>query len=54
MIAEAGYPNGFEFIFKYSSGRYAQDKEIGQAIASQLQKVGDQGERRKCWSLARS
>ena len=40
MLAEAGYPNGFEFTFKYSSGRYAQDKEMGQAIASQLAKVG--------------
>ncbi|MCC6180087.1 MAG: hypothetical protein IT305_32635 [Chloroflexi bacterium] len=40
MLAEAGYPDGFEVTFKYTSGRYAQDKEAGQAIASQLQKVG--------------
>lgn len=40
LLAEAGFPNGFEFVFKYPSGRYAQDKEVGQALVSQLQKVG--------------
>jgi peptide/nickel transport system substrate-binding protein len=40
MFAAAGHPNGFEVVFKYSSGRYAQDKETGQAIAAQLQRVG--------------
>jgi len=40
MLAEAGYPNGFDFTFKYSAGRYVQDKEAGQAIAAQLAKVG--------------
>ncbi len=40
MLAAAGFPDGFEVTFKYSSGRYAQDKETGQVIASQLAKVG--------------
>jgi peptide/nickel transport system substrate-binding protein len=40
MIAEAGYPNGFEVTFKYPHGRYAQDKEVSEAIAAQLLKVG--------------
>lgn len=40
MFAEAGFPNGFDITFKYSSGRYAQDKEAGQAISAQLAKVG--------------
>ena len=42
MLDEAGYPDGFEITFKYPAGRYAQDKEAGQAIASQLAKVGVQ------------
>lgn len=40
MLAEAGYPDGFEVTFPYPSGRYAQDTEIGQAIAAQLEQVG--------------
>lgn len=40
LLAEAGYPDGFELTFKYSNGRYIQDKETGQAIADQLAKVG--------------
>lgn len=40
LLADAGYPDGFEFTFKYSSGRYAQDREIGQAVADQLAQIG--------------
>jgi peptide/nickel transport system substrate-binding protein len=40
LLADAGYPNGFDCVFKYSAGRYVQDKEVGQTIASQLAKVG--------------
>lgn len=40
MLAEAGYPNGFEITFKYPHGRYAQDKEISEVIAAQLLRVG--------------
>ncbi|MGQ0549137.1 MAG: ABC transporter substrate-binding protein [Armatimonadota bacterium] len=40
LLAEAGFPNGFEATFKYPHGRYAQDKEVSEAIAAQLLKVG--------------
>lgn len=40
MLAEAGFPNGFEVTFKYPHGRYAQDKEVSEVIAAQLLKVG--------------
>jgi peptide/nickel transport system substrate-binding protein len=40
LLAEAGVAAGFDFTFKYPTGRFAQDKEMGQAIASQLAKVG--------------
>jgi peptide/nickel transport system substrate-binding protein len=40
LLADAGYPNGFKVKFNYSSGRYAQDREIGQALADQLAKIG--------------
>lgn len=40
LLAEAGYPDGFTITFKYSSGRYLQDTELGQAIAAQLALVG--------------
>jgi peptide/nickel transport system substrate-binding protein len=40
LLAEAGFPNGFEVTFKYPHGRYAQDKEVSEAIAAQLLKVG--------------
>jgi peptide/nickel transport system substrate-binding protein len=40
MLAEAGFPKGFEVTFKYPTGRYAQDKEVSEVIASQLLKVG--------------
>jgi peptide/nickel transport system substrate-binding protein len=40
LLAEAGYPNGFPITFKYSSGRYAQDKEVSEFIATQLEDIG--------------
>lgn len=40
MLADAGYPNGFEVTFKYPAGRYAQDKEISEAIAAMFTDVG--------------
>jgi peptide/nickel transport system substrate-binding protein len=40
MLAEAGFPNGFAFTFKYPIGRFAQDREASEAIAAQLQRVG--------------
>jgi peptide/nickel transport system substrate-binding protein len=35
LLTEAGHPNGFEFDFKLSSAH----KELGQAVAAQLQRV---------------
>jgi peptide/nickel transport system substrate-binding protein len=40
LLAEAGYPNGFEATFKFPAGRYAQDKEVSEAVAGMLEKVG--------------
>jgi len=40
LLAEAGYPAGFQVTFKYPHGRYPQDKELSEAIAAQLLKVG--------------
>lgn len=40
LLAEAGYPNGFEVNFHAPSGRYPKDREVAQAISGQLAKVG--------------
>jgi peptide/nickel transport system substrate-binding protein len=40
LLAEAGYPNGFEVDYTYTNGRYPQDKQAGEAIASYLRAVG--------------
>jgi peptide/nickel transport system substrate-binding protein len=40
LLAEAGYANGFEATFKFPSGRFAQDREVAEAVANMLQKVG--------------
>jgi peptide/nickel transport system substrate-binding protein len=40
LLAEAGYPNGFEIGFKSPSGRFAQDREVSEAVAGMLAKVG--------------
>jgi peptide/nickel transport system substrate-binding protein len=40
LLAEAGYPDGFEIVFKFPSGRYAQDREVSEAVAGMLAKVG--------------
>lgn len=40
MLAEAGYPDGFEIQFKFPSGRYAQDREVNEAVAGMLAEVG--------------
>lgn len=40
LLSAAGYANGFTITFKYSSGHYPQDKELGQAISQQLAAVG--------------
>jgi peptide/nickel transport system substrate-binding protein len=40
LLAEAGYPNGFDLVFKTPSGRYPQDREVSQAVAGMLAQVG--------------
>jgi peptide/nickel transport system substrate-binding protein len=40
LLARAGYPNGFSIGLHASSGRYARDRELSQAIAGQLARVG--------------
>ena len=40
LLAKAGYPNGFTIGLHASNGRYARDRELSQALAGQLAKVG--------------
>lgn len=40
LMAEAGFPNGFEFTLSAPRGRYLKDAEIAEAIAGQLAAVG--------------
>ena len=40
LLAEAGYPNGFDFIINSPSGRYLNDKEMAEAVAGDLRKIG--------------
>jgi peptide/nickel transport system substrate-binding protein len=40
LLAAAGYPNGFELTFNYTTGRYLKDKEVGEAVASQWAEIG--------------
>ncbi len=40
LLADAGYPKGFKFTLSGPSGRYYKDKEILQAVASQLEAIG--------------
>ncbi|MFC1491965.1 ABC transporter substrate-binding protein [Nitrospinota bacterium] len=40
LLAEAGYPNGFSIDFISASGRYPKDKEVAEAVAGMLRKVG--------------
>ena len=40
LLKEAGYPDGFALNLYSPSGRYPMDKEVVQAVADQLSKVG--------------
>lgn len=40
LLMEAGYPGGFELNLFSPSGRYPMDKEVVQAVADQLTKIG--------------
>ncbi len=40
LLADAGYPNGFEVDFYVPTGRYNNDRQLGEAIQAQLAEVG--------------
>ncbi len=40
LLQEAGYPNGFEVTIHTPVGKYLQDKEVAEAVAGMLGKVG--------------
>jgi peptide/nickel transport system substrate-binding protein len=40
LLADAGYPNGFQLFLTTPSGRYLKDKEVAEAISGDLHKVG--------------
>ena len=40
LLAEAGYPNGFELRFNTPNNRYVNDEEIAQAIVAMWARVG--------------
>ncbi|MCC7104048.1 MAG: hypothetical protein IT307_02815 [Chloroflexi bacterium] len=42
LLADAGFPNGFETSLTTTSGRYIADKELSEAVAGQLSKIGVQ------------
>lgn len=40
LLAEAGYTKGFDFVLNSPSGRYLNDKEVAEAVAGDLRKIG--------------
>lgn len=40
LLAEAGYPDGISFAMDAPTGRYAQDREVAEALAGQWAQVG--------------
>ena len=40
LLAQAGYPNGFDMELWTSNGRYTKDREIGEAVQAMLTAVG--------------
>jgi len=40
LLADAGYPDGFEMTFHATNGRYPADVEIAQAVAQMWTKIG--------------
>ncbi len=44
LLAEAGYPNGFETTMWAPKGRYTMDYQMAQAVQAQLAKVGVKAE----------
>lgn len=46
LLAEAGYPNGFDIVFQSPRGRYLADAEVSQAVVGYLKAVGVNAELR--------
>lgn len=40
LLAEAGYPHGFEVDFYTPTGRYLMDRQVAEAVQAQLKEVG--------------
>jgi peptide/nickel transport system substrate-binding protein len=40
LLAEAGYAKGFDFVLNSPADRYLKDKEVAEAVAGYLRKVG--------------
>ncbi len=40
LLAAAGYPNGLDTVFNVSNGVFLRDRDIAEAVASQLAQVG--------------
>ena len=40
LMKEAGFPNGFDLNINFIQGRYMKDKEVAEAMAQELNKVG--------------
>lgn len=40
LLAEAGFPDGFEATLDAPNGRYLNDKAVAEAVVGQLQKIG--------------
>ncbi|MCD8340426.1 MAG: ABC transporter substrate-binding protein [Burkholderiales bacterium] len=40
LLAEAGYPNGFEFVLDTSNNRWVNDESIAKALAAMWAKIG--------------
>ncbi len=40
LLAEAGYPNGFDVVLDSPDGHYPKDRELSEAIAGELSEVG--------------
>ena len=40
LLAEAGYASGFDFVINSPNGRYLNDKDMAEAVAGDLRKIG--------------
>jgi len=56
LLAEAGYPDGFEVVLQTTAGAFGSDKEIAQLLAQDLENIGikvqlEVIEENKLWEL---